>query len=191
MKRLLVIAAAMSLMLPALAMAQNPPPKHGEHGKPGGGMHGKPGGGMHGKPGGGMHGKPGGGMHGKPGGRPGHPGTRPGHPGTRPGHPGTRPPHHGRPNNGHRGEFRHRGRYYKRIHGPRFIYPPGWGYRRWSIGVIFPPIFLSPTYFYNGWGALGLQAPAPGYAWVRYGPDLVLVNLSTREVEDVVYGVFE
>jgi Ni/Co efflux regulator RcnB len=77
-----------------------------------------------------------------------------------------------------------------RIHGPAFHYPRGMHYRRWSVGGIFPRVFLTPSYFYSGWGALGLAAPAPGYAWVRYGPDLVLVNISTGQVENVVYGVF-
>ena len=87
-------------------------------------------------------------------------------------------------------QFWHRGHYNNRVHGPAFAYPPGWGYRQWTIGSRLPPLFLAPTYFYPGWAALGLQAPPPGYDWVRYGPDLLLVNLNTGEVEDVVYGVF-
>jgi hypothetical protein len=35
----------------------------------------------------------------------------------------------------------------------------------------------------------GLGAP-PDYQWVRYGPDLLLVDLTTGEVIDVVYDVF-
>jgi hypothetical protein len=34
------------------------------------------------------------------------------------------------------------------------------------------------------------QPLPPGYAGVRFGPDLLLVNLGTDEVEDVIYGVF-
>jgi Ni/Co efflux regulator RcnB len=71
------------------------------------------------------------------------------------------------------------------------VYPPGWQYRRWTIGVRLPPVFLAPTYVYPDWAALGLEAPPPGYAWVRFGPDLLEVNLTTGEVEDVVYGVFQ
>jgi Ni/Co efflux regulator RcnB len=87
-------------------------------------------------------------------------------------------------------QFWHRGRYYGRIHGPAFVYPRGWAYRRWTIGARLPPVLFAPAYFYPGWAALGLGAAPPGYAWVRYGPDLLEVNLTSGEVEDVVYGVF-
>jgi Ni/Co efflux regulator RcnB len=88
-------------------------------------------------------------------------------------------------------QFWHRGQYYGRIRGPAFAYPPGWQYRRWTIGAQLPPLFLAPSYYYQGWAALGLEAPPPGYSWVRFGPDLLEVNLTTGEVEDVVYGVFQ
>jgi Ni/Co efflux regulator RcnB len=29
-----------------------------------------------------------------------------------------------------------------------------------------------------------------GYQWVRYGPDLLLVDIATGQVVDVRYGVF-
>ena len=32
--------------------------------------------------------------------------------------------------------------------------------------------------------------PPPGRRWVRYGSDLLLVNVRNRRVEDVIYGVF-
>jgi Ni/Co efflux regulator RcnB len=88
-------------------------------------------------------------------------------------------------------QFWHRGKYYSRIRGPAFTYPPGWQYRRWSIGVRLPPLLVAPSFFYQGWAALGLQQPPAGYSWVRFGPDLLLVNLTTYEVEDVIYGVFQ
>lgn len=95
-----------------------------------------------------------------------------------------RPP--GRP-----GHFWHRGTWLARVHGPAFHYPRGWHYRAWVVGAILPAIFIAPDYYYDDYRALGLQAPAPGYRWVRYGDDLLLVNLRTREVEDVVYDVFD
>nr|WP_216855977.1 RcnB family protein [Acidisphaera sp. S103] len=52
-------------------------------------------------------------------------------------------------------------------------------------------MLIAPSFYYTGWAALGLQQPLPGYSWVRFGPDLLLVNLTTYEVEDVVYGVFQ
>jgi len=35
-----------------------------------------------------------------------------------------------------------------------------------------------------------LVAPEAGFQWVRYGPDVLLVNVTTGEVVDAVYGVF-
>jgi hypothetical protein len=229
MKRVLIIAAALSLLLPSVTFAQRgdqkDQPRAGGPSKPGGGRPGTPNSGG-GRPGGGGHERPGN-PHpgaGKPGpGKPGPgnpgPGTPgPGKPGLGkpgPGKPGLGKPGPGRPGPGTPGagrpggqqphrpppqtvrprpprgnQFFHRGQYVGRIHGPAFAYPPGWHYRRWSIGARFPTLFLAPSYFYQDWSALGLEEPPPGYAWVRFGPDLLLVNLSTDEVEDVVYGVF-
>jgi Ni/Co efflux regulator RcnB len=79
---------------------------------------------------------------------------------------------------------------FRPVHVAPFIYPRGWGYRRWVIGAVLPPIFLVSDYYYGDWGALGLPPPQPGYQWVRYGSDLLLVNLSTGQVVDVAYDVF-
>jgi Ni/Co efflux regulator RcnB len=82
------------------------------------------------------------------------------------------------------------GRPFNRVHLAPFIYPRGWAYRRWVIGAVLPPLFLGPAYYYDGWAALGLPPPQPGFQWVRYGPDLLLVNVATGQVVDTVYGAF-
>jgi Ni/Co efflux regulator RcnB len=53
-----------------------------------------------------------------------------------------------------------------------------------------PAVFLTSTYIYTNYYALGLGAPPAGYYWVRYGPDLLLVQSGTRRVVDVIYGAF-
>ena len=95
--------------------------------------------------------------------------------------PRPQPPH--RPGTGRPPNFRP-------IHGPAYRYPHGYRYRRWTIGLFLPSVFLSSYYYYDGWGPLGIGAPPPGYRWVRYGPDLLLVQLGTRRVVDVIYGAF-
>jgi Ni/Co efflux regulator RcnB len=55
---------------------------------------------------------------------------------------------------------------------------------------MLPSIFLGSAYIYGGWAGLGLAPPPPGFVWVRYGPDMVLVNQMTGEIADVAYGVF-
>lgn len=87
--------------------------------------------------------------------------------------------------------FSYHGHQFNRVHAAHpFVYPPGWGYRRWAVGGILPPIFLVPSYYYADWAALGLEPPPPGAQWVRYGPDLLLVDTSSGQVIDVVYGAF-
>ncbi len=90
------------------------------------------------------------------------------------------PPHH----------FLSGGRWRPSLRGPVYRYPPGFGYRRWASGAILPSIFLSSAYFYNNYAPLGLSPPPPGYQWVRYGPDLLLVNVTTGRIADVVDGAF-
>jgi len=110
---------------------------------------------------------------------PGGPGMRPP---PRPMPPAMRPPP--------RPQFSWRGRYYNPIRGSLFRYPPGYAYRRWSIGTFLPGLFLGSSYYYDDWRMLGIDRPPPGRRWVRYGPDLLLVNLRNRRVEDVIYNVF-
>jgi Ni/Co efflux regulator RcnB len=184
-------------------------------GKPGGGGrppggggspgHGGPGqGGPGGGGGGGGGGRPPGGGHGGGGRPPGGGGGRPpggggggGHhrppPGGHKPSPSKPPPRPRPPNQWHKprpNQWYWHGRWVGRIRGPSFFYPPGYAYQRWSIGLLLPAIFLSQTYYYDGYASLGLYPPPPGSQWVRYGPDLLLVNLRTGRVEDAAYGVF-
>jgi Ni/Co efflux regulator RcnB len=89
-------------------------------------------------------------------------------------------------------EFSHRDhdREVERVHARPFFYPPGYGYRRWEVGAALPPVFLMQDYWYADWDALGLDPPPPGYQWVRYGPDLLLVDVTTGQVAEVEYDVF-
>lgn len=161
MVRMLAIAAMFVLAVPSLAAAQG---QNEHHPKGGPGGAGKPAGA---RPFVQPHGPPGG-PHGLPSGA-----MRGPHPG---GPPGAR--------------FTYRGRTINRVHLAPFVYPPGYAYRRWAVGALLPPLFLASAYFYAEWAALGLPPPQPGFQWVRYGPDLLLVNVSTGQVVDVAYGVF-
>ncbi len=199
MKRFVLFAAGLALFASDLAIAQHqaqqrpharpstkPAPPHARPVKP------KPGNHHPGKPN--RPGRPGNGH--RPGVRP--PTTKPTLPHVRPvrpghGHrPGVRPPGNGhhrpivRPP--HRPGFRPP--HFRPIHGPSFHYPRGYRYRRWSVGGFLPSIFLGSSYYYNNYAGLGLGAPQYGYRWIRYGPDLLLVNIRTRRVRDVIYGAF-
>lgn len=78
----------------------------------------------------------------------------------------------------------------RRVRAPEYRYPSGYSYRRWSTGLILPSIFLSNSYFYNDWAAVGAYPPPRGYVWVRYGPDLLLVSRRSGRIRDVIYGAF-
>jgi Ni/Co efflux regulator RcnB len=199
MKKFLIFAAALSLALPAVAAAQPGRPDNGH--RPGQGDNGRPGG-NNGRPSpGGNNGRPTplpqpvrpnpGGPN-RPGpGKPDRPVTLPK---PVPGRPGVRPPP--RPNPpafrppSRPPQFSWRGRSFNRYRGPAFHYPRGYSYRRWSTGALLPSLFLSTSYFFDNWRTLGIGAPPPGRRWVRYGPDLLLVNVRTRRVEDTIYGAF-
>ena len=73
--------------------------------------------------------------------------------------------------------------------GP-YYWPQGYGYMRYSIGDSLPQQFWLQQYFINDFADYGLQPPPPGYQWVRYGPDLMLVNLGSGAVAQVAYGAF-
>ncbi len=117
--------------------------------------------------------------------RPG--GHRPGH-GYRPGY-GHRPGHGYRPGQGHRPGYNRPHHYqFKRIRVRPYHYPHGYHYRLWAVGHILPALFLSSHYYYDGYSHVG--HPPHGYRWVRYGPDLLLVDIHTHRIARVETGVF-
>ncbi len=85
--------------------------------------------------------------------------------------------------------FSFRGRQYAAVRGPAFAYPRGWGYRHWARGEFLPGFFLAAPYFID-YAYLGLPPPPPGYRWVRYGPDALLVNIYNDRILDVIYDAF-
>jgi Ni/Co efflux regulator RcnB len=76
------------------------------------------------------------------------------------------------------------------VHAGAYRYPHGYTYHRWAVGRALPRVYLAPAYYYSGYAALGLMAPPSNFQWIRYGPDLMLVNLATGNVVDIRYGVF-
>lgn len=84
-------------------------------------------------------------------------------------------------------DWRWRGRPF---YGPRYVYPGGFGYRRWGIGAFLPAPLFAPGYYFNDFYRFGLAPPPYGLRWVRYGPDLLLVNVRNGHVVDVRYGLF-
>ena len=165
MRRVFAVAAMFALMLPAVAAAQE---HHDEHKGPppkSGPPHPPP-----------------------PPGQP-HPQFKQAHP-PGPANPQFKPVHPLGPP-GPAGQFSWHGHQFNRFHPAHpFIYPPGWAYRRWAIGGILPPLFLVPDYYFMDWAALGLPPPPPGTQYLRYGPDLLLVDVPSGQIVEVIPDVF-
>jgi hypothetical protein len=63
-------------------------------------------------------------------------------------------------------------------------------YQRYGIGTYLPLAFIVSGYVIADWIAYGLAPPLPGDEWVRYGPDLLLVDPNTGQIVDAAYSAF-
>ena len=91
---------------------------------------------------------------------------------------------------GHVRTFTYQGKARPAIAASAFRYPSGYNYVRWNVGGRLPAVFIAAPYFFSDYGPLGLSGPPPGHRWVRYGPDLLLVDLRSGRVNDAAYNVF-
>jgi Ni/Co efflux regulator RcnB len=63
-----------------------------------------------------------------------------------------------------------------------------WRYRRATVGYRLAPVFYGPRYYITDYGYYHLQAPHHRWLrWIRYGDDLLLVNIRTGRVLDVIH----
>ncbi|WP_241491152.1 RcnB family protein [Sphingomonas sanguinis] len=76
-------------------------------------------------------------------------------------------------------------------HLPRYYAPyGGYGYQRFSSGVILEPMFFDQNYWLGDPYAYRLPPAYGSYRWVRYYNDAILVDLRSGLVVDVVYDIF-
>lgn len=68
--------------------------------------------------------------------------------------------------------------------------PHGWYQHNWVYGEVLPALFWSQNYWLLDYYDYGLAVPPPGFVWVRYGNDALLIDQSTGEILQVEYGVF-
>jgi hypothetical protein len=93
--------------------------------------------------------------------------------------------------NNHRYDWQdHRRRHRSIFHIGVYFDPFGWGYRPYSIGWRLWPSYYSSRYWINDPWQYRLPYAPPGYRWIRYWNDAVLVDTWTGEVVDVVYNFF-
>jgi Ni/Co efflux regulator RcnB len=71
----------------------------------------------------------------------------------------------------------------------RYYYPRGYGHRSWSIGLFLPSVFYAQNYYVD-YRSYGIAAPPYGCHWVRVESDLLLVEIGTGEIIDILYGFY-
>ena len=74
--------------------------------------------------------------------------------------------------------------------GPYYSPYRGYGYNRFSIGVFLDPFFYDQRYWIGDPWEYRLPPAEPGTEWVRYYNDVLLVDVYTGEVVDVIYDFF-
>ena len=78
----------------------------------------------------------------------------------------------------------------RRYRAEPFYYPRGYSYTRFRFGDYVPNIFWARDYWIDNYYYFGLDYPPPGFTWVRFGPDALLIDQFTGEVVEVEYNIF-
>lgn len=91
----------------------------------------------------------------------------------------------------HRYDWRsHRRHHHSLFHLGIYYDPFGWNYRSYQIGWRLWPSYYSSRYWINDPWQYRLPYAPPGYRWVRYWDDALLVDTWTGQVVDVIYNFF-
>ena len=86
--------------------------------------------------------------------------------------------------------YNYRHRYGSLFRLGRYYDPYGWGYRRFSIGFSLWPSYYGSGYWLDDPWQYRLPPAYAGTRWVRYYDDVLLVDMYTGEVIDVIYDFF-
>lgn len=88
-----------------------------------------------------------------------------------------------------RSEWRH-GWAGNRYRAPvRYHYPQGYARYSWRIGYTLPGVFLSSSWYVD-YRPYGIAPPPYGCRWVRVDGDLLLVELASGYIVDVLYDFY-
>jgi hypothetical protein len=74
--------------------------------------------------------------------------------------------------------------------GPYYSPYRNYGYNRFDIGILLEPLFYSQRYWIGDPWQYRLPPAYPGTQWVRYYNDVVLVDIYSGEVLDIIYDFF-
>ena len=95
--------------------------------------------------------------------------------------------------NDHRYDWQHHRNSYRNVYrAPRYYNPYGYGsgYRRFSIGFQLDALFFGSRYWISDPWQYRLPPAYGSYRWVRYYDDVLLVDLRTGRVVDVISDFF-
>ncbi len=94
-----------------------------------------------------------------------------------------------------RQELRGDWRDYRRSHRnafkrPAYVGPRGYAYRPVAVGHRFDRAYYGDRYWVRNYSAYRLPAPRAGNRWVRYGNDVVMVDIRSGRVVQSYSGFF-
>lgn len=94
-----------------------------------------------------------------------------------------------------RRELREDWRDYRRAHRqvyhrPAYRGPRGYVYRPVAVGHRFAPAYYGRRFWVDNYATYRLPRPGAHQRWIRYGNDIVLVNMRTGRVVTVYNGFF-
>lgn len=91
----------------------------------------------------------------------------------------------------HRYDWQDQRRRHRSIFHVGVYYDPfGWGYQPFQVGWRMWPNYYSDRYWINDPGMYRLPYAPPGYQWIRYWNDAILVDTWSGEVVDVIPNFF-
>ena len=91
----------------------------------------------------------------------------------------------------HRYNWREHRRRHRSLFHLGFYYDPfGWNYRPYQIGWRLWPSYYSSRFWLNDPWQYRLPYAPPGYRWIRYHDDAILVDTWNGQVVDVIHNFF-
>lgn len=93
-------------------------------------------------------------------------------------------------NNSHYDWQNYRHHHHSLFHLGFYIDPFGWGYQPYSIGWRLWPSYYSENYWINDPWQYRLPYAPPGYVWIRYWNDALLIDTWSGTVVDVIPNFF-
>ncbi|WP_166039783.1 RcnB family protein [Sphingosinicella sp. YJ22] len=88
------------------------------------------------------------------------------------------------------GRYRNQNRFVFRLNPYYSPYGYGYGYRRFGIGSVLDSLLFGRNYWVSDPWQYRLPPAPPGYQWVRYYNDVILVDTWNGRVVDVIYDFF-